>query len=192
MNRLIQVVRTLDGIDPAQLGMMTLRESARPILPPTSDRTATLPLRHGAIDLGADMAPRPITLASAYAEQDAYGLQARAEQLADFLLDRYGRPRTMPLVWVNNPDRQIFVRYSGSLDIERQVGLGIFTLPFTAFDPWYYSARDRVKEQVVSTSGSAIEVMSDGNVQTDGEIRLRNIGSTTVTSISITNEYEVD
>lgn len=192
MNKLIQVVRTLDGIDPAQLGMMTLRESARPILPPTVDRTATLPLRHGALDLGADMAPRPITLAGAYAEQDAYSLQARVEQLADFLLDRYGRPRTIPLVWANNPERQIFVRYSGSLDIERQVGLGTFTLPFTAFDPWYYSAWDQVMEQVVVASGDSLEVFSLGNVQTTGEIRLRNIGTTTVTSISITNEYEVD
>lgn len=192
MNKLIQVVQTIDGISPADLGMMTLRESARPILPPTVDRITELALRHGAIDFGADMGPRQITLAGAFAEQDAYGLQARIEQLANFLLDRYGRPRDMPLTFVSNPYRQIVVRYSGSLDIDRVVGIGTFSLPFAAFDPFFYSAVDNINEQTLTASGAVIAVQSAGNVQTNGEIRIRNVGSTTLNRFTISNEYELD
>jgi len=192
MNRLIQVVQTIDGISPAELGMMTLRESERPILPPTVDRITALALRHGALDFGADMGPRPLTLAAAFAEQETYALQARIEQLANFLLDRYGRPRDMALVFVANPSRQITVRYSGSLDIERVVGIGTFTLPFTAFDPFFYSAQDQISEQTLTASGASIVVESSGNVQTHGEIRIRNVGSTTINRFTISNEYELD
>lgn len=48
----------------------------------------------------------------------------------------------MDIVFSNQPDRKYSVRYVGSLNIDRISGLGTFTLPFTAFDPFAYSLTD--------------------------------------------------
>ncbi|OZQ95851.1 hypothetical protein CA598_08460 [Paenibacillus sp. VTT E-133291] len=133
------VVAYLGDKRPQELGLQTLRESQRPILPPTVDRTYTVPYMHGAYDFGADMGPRPLPLECAFMERNAYQLQRRVSALAAHLVDGDGRPRTLPLIFANQPDRQYMVRLSGQLPIDRMAGLGEFSLPLVAYDPFSYS-----------------------------------------------------
>lgn len=132
-------VLTLDGKTPKELGMGVFQRTQRPILAPTVDNVVTVPYMHGAYDFGATMGPRQFTLECAFIARNHIELQQRVSALAGFLLDGDGRPRTMAIVFANQPDRQYTVRYTGDLQIDRIAGLGIFTLPFTAYDPFAYS-----------------------------------------------------
>lgn len=132
-------VLTLDGKTPKELGMGVFQRTQRPILAPTVDNVVTVPYMHGAYDFGATMGPRQFTLECAFIARNHIELQQRVSALAGFLLDGDGRPRTMAIVFANQPDRQYTVRYTGDLQIDRIAGLGMFTLPFTAYDPFAYS-----------------------------------------------------
>lgn len=135
-------VLTIDGIPPSELGLGVFRNTQRPILSSTVDNTVTIPGMHGAYDFGATMGPKQFELECAFITRNHTELQLRASALAAFLLDGDGRPRTMDIVFANSPDRKYSVRYVGSLNIDRISGLGTFTLPFTAFDPFAYSITD--------------------------------------------------
>ncbi|TCN00864.1 putative phage tail component-like protein [Paenibacillus sp. BK033] len=120
------------------LGIIMLRQSKRPMLASTVDSTADVAGMHGAYDFGAKLSPMQFGLECAMITQSPRELQAAAERIAEFLLDASGRPRQLELVFDNKPSKKYTVRYSGSLDIDRIIGLGTFTLPFTAFDPFSY------------------------------------------------------
>lgn len=93
----------------------------------------------GEYDFGADTGPRQLPLECAFMERNSYQLQQRVSALAAHLVDGDGRPRTMPLIFANQPDRQYMVRLSGQLPINRMAGLGTFSLPMIAYDPFAYS-----------------------------------------------------
>lgn len=133
-------VLTLDGLTPRQLGMGVFGKTQRPILSSTVDNIVTVPYMHGAYDFGATMGAKSFELECAFIARDYRELEDRVSNLAAFLLDADGRPRTMPIIFANQPDRQYTVRYSGDLQIDRVAGLGTFTLPFTAYDPFAYSS----------------------------------------------------
>jgi predicted phage tail component-like protein len=132
-------VLTLDGVTPAELGMGVFRRTQRPILSPTVDMTTAIPYMPGAYDFGATLGPKPFSLECAFIARDYLELQQRVSNLAAFLLDDDGCPRTMPIVFAMDPSKQYSVRYSGDLQIDRLAGLGTFTLPFVAYDPYAYS-----------------------------------------------------
>jgi predicted phage tail component-like protein len=132
-------VLTLDGRTPKSLGMGVFRRTQRPILSSTVDTIVTVPGMHGAYDFGATMGPKQFELECAFFTKNHIELQQRVSALADFLLDGNGRPRLMRIIFANQPDRFYTVRYSGDLNIDRISGLGTFTLPFTAYDPWAYA-----------------------------------------------------
>lgn len=129
----------LGGVPAKELGIIMISSSRRPILPSTVDRTMAIPGRHGAWDFGADLGPRQFALDCALIEQDAAALQLAVERVAALLLDKHGRPRELTLTLDIRPERSYTVRYVGSLDIERIIGLGRFTLLLMAFDPYSYA-----------------------------------------------------
>jgi predicted phage tail component-like protein len=129
----------LGGVPAKELGIIMISSSRRPILPSTVDRTMTIPGRHGAWDFGADLGPRLFDIECAFVTTSPTKLQKAVSDLAAFLVDEYGRPRTMELTFSVQPERSYFVRYSGSLPIDRVIGLGRFTLPLIAYDPFAYA-----------------------------------------------------
>lgn len=133
---------TLGGKTARELGLIMLRESQRPILAPTVDRTLVIAGRHGAYDFGADLAPKEFNLECAIIKRSPVGLQTAIEVLGTHLLDSSGRPRRLDLVFDLRSDRAYSVRLSGQLSIERIVGVGKFTLPLVAYDPFSYSLDD--------------------------------------------------
>lgn len=176
----------------AQLGIRMLRASQRPILPGTIDRTLAVPGRSGELDFGADMGPRPFALECAMVKRDPTSLQQAVSQLAAFLHDQYGRPRTLQLIFDAQPDRYYNVRYSGNMPIDRIVGLGQFTLPLTAFDPHAYSIDGQVINDSITTSPWELEVDSTGTVITPTYIELTNQGTTTINEFTLQAEFLVE
>lgn len=129
---------TLGGVTAAQLGIQMISSSRRPILPNTIDRTLAIPGRNGLWDFGADIGARQFSLQCALINWNAVALQTAIGKIASHLLDQYGKPRTMALILDLQPNRTYTVRYSGSLPIDRIIGLGQFTLPLLAADPAGY------------------------------------------------------
>lgn len=132
---------SLGGKSFAELGLRILRDYEHPILPETRDMSINIPGRHGALDLGAYMGPRYFSLPCMVIDaKNGTVLQKTVRALASHLLDTYGRPRTLELRLSEEPEKWYNVRLSGALPIERIVrGLGQFTLPLTAFDPFAYA-----------------------------------------------------
>jgi phage-related protein len=143
----------LGGVPAKELGIIMISSSRRPILPSTVDRTMAIPGRHGAWDFGADLGPRQFELDCALIEQDAVSLQLAVERVAALLLDKHGRPRQLTLTLDIRPERSYMVRYVGSLDIERIIGLGRFTLPLVAYDPYSYADLDEYNETLQYDTG---------------------------------------
>lgn len=139
---------TLGDKTAAELGLRLLEDNDDPILPPTRDYTMNIPGKHGAWDFGADLEPKQFMLPCAFvADGTTYErpsereLQRYVRKLSTHLLDRYGCPKTLKLIMHREPDKFYYVRYSGSLSIERILyqSVGFFTLPLTAFDPYAYA-----------------------------------------------------
>ncbi|SDD26855.1 Phage tail protein [Paenibacillus sp. UNCCL117] len=184
-------VKTLAGKTPREMGMIVLRGSQRSGLPSTRDKSVAIPGKNGELDYGADMHPRLFVLECAFAARNSLELQLRIEGLARLMVDSYGRPRTVELVFNAHPDRSYSVRYSGAFTIERIAGLGKFSLPLTAYEP-YSHGLEQLWEQTVVTSPRTFTINSEGDIRTEPVIELTNTGSTTITNFRIQNEYEID
>jgi len=152
------------------LGLVMLRESQRPILPGTMDKTIHIPGRHGAWDFGAELDARTFELECAFVTKNRVELQQRITALAAHLVDSYGRPRKLELRFDVQPDRYWIVRYAGRLPVERVAGLGRFTLPLVAYDPFAYSVvtNDEVVwgSEVITFEDDYLMGHTGGQVQT--------------------------
>lgn len=179
----------LNGMSNVELGFVVLRTSKRPGLPQTTDRTVSIPGRNGLWDYGSDLSPRTFEYECAFVERDSISLQQRVTTLAAILIDTYGKPKNLELRARERPGQFFNVRYVGKFDIDRIAGLGTFTLPLTAFDPFARDA-EKIEEQTITKSPTKMTVTSQGNVRTEPVITLTNTGTTTLTSFTITNEYE--
>jgi predicted phage tail component-like protein len=133
-------VITLDGIKPNEIGLNVLRYHQNPVLPGTIDRTLTIPGVHGQHDFGSDLGPKYFEIPLGIKEQKNYaGVQKVINTLNQLLLDYYGRPKLIKLVFEYEPDKFYWVKYSGSIPIERLARMGEFILPLVANDPMKYA-----------------------------------------------------
>lgn len=185
------VVSKIAGIKPNDIGLKVLRGSGRPILPDTRDRTLVIPGRNGAWDFGADFEPKYFPLDCAFITRSPAELQAHAETLAGLLVDARGKPRTVDLAFAVHPDRTYYVRYSGSLPIDRLVGMGRFTLPLVAFDPFSYGP-EKLVELTITDSPTITQIEVDGDIQTPPVIVLTNTGAGTIHGFTLQKEYKIE
>ena len=121
-------------------------ESERPIAPNTRDSTMVIDGKAGAWDFGAERDVLSFNLQCGAIRKDRAALQQTVRALSAHLFDARGRPRTMKLTFEYEPEKWYYVRYSGSLPINRIVGVGEFTLPLTAFDPDAYAEANAYDE----------------------------------------------
>lgn len=118
-----------------ELGIVMLQSYQHPV-PSTRDMTLAIPGRHGTYDFGATLDSRYFDLSVALIANDRVSMQSAIRTLSAHLFDAYGKPKTQKLVFDEEPDKFYWVRYSGSMPIQRIVGVGIFNLPLVAHDPF--------------------------------------------------------
>ncbi|MNL25722.1 Phage tail protein [compost metagenome] len=181
----------LGGKSNVELGFLVLRSTNRPGLPGTVDRTLSIPGRNGLWDYGADMGARSFTIDCAFITQDSFELQNAIATLSAHLIDSFGKPRTLELKFRERPNQTFIVRFMGSLDIERIMGLGKFSIPLTAFDPFAYGP-EQLQELSINSSPTTINIQSSGNVRTTPEIIVTNQGTNTLQRFKISNEYLIE
>lgn len=181
----------LGGVKTSEIGLIVTKESQRPILPSTRDYTIAIPGRNGIRDFGADVEGRPFSFECAFIARDHIELQQRVESLARILVDSYGRPRTIDLVLDVHKDRFWKVRYSGSLEMIRNFGVGTFTLPLIAFDEPYSQGPEKVTEVTISSKPYDLNIQVDGDIRSQPVIILTNAGTSNISTIKITNEYTI-
>jgi predicted phage tail component-like protein len=121
-----------------ELNLKISSDYQRPMSAPTRDYTMEIGGRHGAWDFGADLGPKPFSLPCTLISNDPTSLQTAINDVTDHLFDATGRPKTMKLVFGESPEKYYMVRFSGNLPINRIIGIGQFTLPLVAFDPYAY------------------------------------------------------
>ncbi|ASA22078.1 phage tail domain-containing protein [Paenibacillus donghaensis] len=192
---------SLGGIRDVDLGFRVLEESKEPLLPGTRDIGVTIPGKHGQYDFGADLTERVFSFSCAfvadgtnYDTPSAAGLQQRVRSLARHLTDSYGRPRTVQLVRYYEPDKFYLVRYAGSASLERLIynSIGMFELELVAFDPFAYSVKEHITEQVITVSPTTLLIQSAGNIRSEAVIILTNTGPNTLSNFRISNEYKLE
>ena len=171
----------LGGKTANELGIFMARESARPILPDTVDSIATIAGRHGAFDFGATLSPKRFELTCACSQTNSVTLQGVLRSLAAFLLDSNGRPRTMQLTLDIDTTRTYYVRWSGSLPVDRNSGTATFILPLVAYDPFAYGSE--IRSNFVITGTNTYMVNNIGSIEAHPMIEVT--GSFTTLSIKV-------
>lgn len=144
----------LGGKTPNDLGFKVLIDTIEPGLPETRDKTIVIPGRHGLYDFGADLGERRFELPCAMITKDATELQKKIRAFAAHLVDAYGRPKTLDFIIDTEPEKVYKVRYAGSLNPKRLAGLGHFTLPLVAYDPFSYAEVTAFNEDVFYDVGA--------------------------------------
>ncbi|SEQ23803.1 Phage-related protein [Virgibacillus subterraneus] len=129
-------ILTLDDSDLSEFDLMVLADHDNPLLPGTRDNLLEVPGMHGAHDMGSIMGTKPFNIPMGIRPQKSYAdLRYKADQFTKFILDPYGHPREIKLMYNYNPDRYYMVKYSGQLPIQRLVSMGKFNLPLRAANP---------------------------------------------------------
>ncbi len=120
----------------AQLYIFLRAGTSNPILPPTRDRTMTIPGRDGVLYFEPDMGPRRFSLPCAFFDAStAEQLETRVKTLAGHLTDESGKPKKLNLIFEWAQDEYFEVYYSGRSDLARGVFNGEFELQLIAPDP---------------------------------------------------------
>lgn len=126
--------------------------------PQTRDKTMQIDGKAGLWDFGADIAEKSFSLPCTLIEQDAASLQQSIRALTAHLFDAYGKPKTMKLIFGDEPDVYYMVRFAGNQPISRIVGVGQFSLPLTAFDPPHGMLIESTEEL---DAGSLVSIRDD-------------------------------
>jgi len=122
-----------------ELGLVLLKTTQIPILPDVRSRTVQIPGRAGAYDFGSDLGTRQFNLECVIKAITRQELAEKVRVLAAHLVDTDGKPRTLKLIFDDEPDRYYSVKYSGGVSMERIVSVGQFTLQLMATDPFAYA-----------------------------------------------------
>lgn len=124
------------------LGIMVLGDSRKDLLPPTRDMTEEIPGRHGEIDFGTEFKARPLELHVATIE----GLSPLEKEELRRKIAMYLNPTigTKKLVFLDDPDKEYNVKYSGKITPNNQPTWFDFTIPFKMCDPLIYDGNETV------------------------------------------------
>ena len=170
------------------LGLIMREGESNPILPDTRDRIITLPGRHGAYDMGAEFEPRGISIPCAFVyANNQEELEGYIRDLAAHLLDVWGKPRELSLTFDAEPDKTYYVRYAGSLSIDRIIFDGRFNLELVAYDPHAYGD-SKFEEKILTKSPDDVIVENSGNTETPPTITLTNEGNNTIEGFTLSRE----
>lgn len=125
----------LDGYSPEHFGLRLMADHYHPMTPEVRRKTITIPGKSGEWDFGSEWGSRPFELPFKRIEQDPIEMQRKLREFVAFLLDSYGKPRPIKLVFEYEPDKYYQVKLDGMITPARLALMSEFTLPFVAHNP---------------------------------------------------------
>ncbi|NBI30771.1 phage tail domain-containing protein [Chengkuizengella marina] len=128
----------IGGTSFESLGLL-LTKADIPLLPTTRQIEEEIPGYDGILDLGTEFGARMIELTFNMMESDEVTFQSKLSAIASMFNPRKG---IQPLVLNRSSGKQYFVKFNGTIPIERVAQFGTFTVPLKAFDPFAYSVTD--------------------------------------------------
>lgn len=129
---------TIGGVSFASLGLTLLKANV-PLLPEVRQYEEEIPGMDGLLDLGTEYGPRPIELDVEFSADNETEYQTRLSNIAKVFNPKRG---AQPLVLDRMLGKMYYVKYNGTISIEKIATLGTFTIPLKAFDPFAYSVTD--------------------------------------------------
>lgn len=147
----------LDGRSLSEFGLF-LRPGHEHPIPETRDTTIEIPHMNGLRYITSTVGPRIINLPVGIIPQlNKTDLQKKIREFTAFLLNEYGKPREIKLSFGYEPEKYYKVRYSGSITPERLITMGVFELPFIAYDPFAYAPADYYDPDFIPSYDTSIE-----------------------------------
>jgi predicted phage tail component-like protein len=128
---------SIDGVHiENDLGLHLLADSDETMMPDTRQDTLTVPGKHGVYVFDSYLEPRRffpyILIPSQATLNDVQGI---VRKVASLLVDEYGKPKDVKLIYDYEPDKYYIARFTGYIAIDRVAKTGRFPIPFLAYDP---------------------------------------------------------
>lgn len=186
---------TLNGVAVSDYGVTLRYAPDQPMLPETRDRTVEILGRPGQYWIDSELGVRSFSLPCHFSDcESASELETLVRAFGKFLVDAYGRPKTLKLIFDDNTDVYYNVRYSGQIPFERAwVGVSEFTLELVAEDPFAYETDEEYDYSTITTSGGSMTVTSSGNVATPATVCVTNNGGAEISDgFTITIKQEIE
>lgn len=125
---------SLDGVSIKDYGLKITGGDIYPI-PGVRERTATVTGQDGEYDFGGDFDTRPFEWELKYINSERLHLLRDMKAFMGALLDERGKPKSVKLVYDEEPDKQYWVKYNGGTRLDLLLHQVKFTLPMKAHKP---------------------------------------------------------
>lgn len=185
----------LNGVTNDALNFYVLDGWSRPMSPATEDRTAKVLGRAGNIWIDSNLSARSFSIPGYFITESPGDIDGCARNLAALLVDARGRPRTLKLIFVDEPALYYTVRYNAEIGLVRYNDQmrGTFAIPLIADDPYAYAVNETVTTEAgITASGHTWTFESATKISTPAKICITNDGASAVNGITITLEYQED
>ena len=123
------------------LGLHLLAESEETVIPQVRQESVVIPGRHGEIVFDSYLESKRLFPSVLIPRQATlYDVQDILRKVVSLLVDEYGRPKDVKVVYDYEPDKYMVARMNGYLSPERISTAGKFLIPLYANDPFLYSS----------------------------------------------------
>ncbi|SLJ98103.1 MULTISPECIES: distal tail protein Dit [unclassified Paenibacillus] len=156
-----------------------------PPLPEAEENTVKLTGRDGELDFGSTYNTRPLEL-SFYVMGDLSDYHPTINRLANIFHAQRG---DLELIFSDRPERRYMAQYRGTMDYDQSSVNHQVNVPLKMYDPFPESSEDFVFEITLSNATETINIKSAGDIPAPPRMVLTNVGSTTIRSLRLTNEY---
>lgn len=121
-------------------GYRALLEHYHEAIPEIRDKTMSIPGMAGRWNFGSELGSKPFEIPIQALGLDSLDLQGKQNDLVAFLMNEFGNPRPIKMVFDYEPDKFYTVEISGSVAPTLKAHIiRSNTLPFVAHDPYKYS-----------------------------------------------------
>lgn len=150
---------SIDGVHlERDLGLHLLADSEETMIPQVRQDSIEIPGRHGEIVFDSYLESRRLFPNVLIPSQATLAdVQSILRKVSSLLLDEYGRPKDVKVIYDYEPDKYYVCRMNGYLSPERIARAGKFLIPLYANDPMAFS----LKKSNEITWGSDMPILSD-------------------------------
>jgi predicted phage tail component-like protein len=125
---------------PIDFGLAVLPNHEHEAIPETIDRTLSIPEKDGLLYYGSNLGAREFNIPMIVIPQEnRIEMQKRIREFSGFVMDGYGRPKMLKIIFDYEPNVYYHVRLRGRVSPERYYRMAEFDLPLIADDPYAYS-----------------------------------------------------